>query len=239
MTVDAVDLLSRTTPQQHARSNELVRDVVLGMADGLTVPFALAAGVTAAHGSSNLVITAGVAEIAAGAIAMGLGGYLAAQAEVDHYRGAYRREMLETELVPEEERMEVREILSAIGVNGPHLYEVVDAIASDRKRWVNFMMRYELGLAEPNARRAPYSAATIGASYVVGGIIPLLPYFFASDAMHALSISAIVTLVALFVFGIGKAKITGTPVLKSGLQTMLIGALASTVAFMLARLIHV
>jgi VIT1/CCC1 family predicted Fe2+/Mn2+ transporter len=146
--------------------------------------------------------------------------------------------MRDTESAPEEERTEVRNILSDIGLNGPHLHEVVDAIASDRKRWVNFMMRYELGLAEPNVRRAPYSAATIGASYVVGGIIPLLPYFFATDAMHALAISAVMTLMALFIFGIGKAKITSTPILKSGLQTMLIGALASGVAFALARLIH-
>jgi VIT1/CCC1 family predicted Fe2+/Mn2+ transporter len=185
------------------------------------------------------VITAGAAEIAAGAIAMGLGGYLAAQAELDQYRGAYRREMRETETVPEEERSEVRAILSEIGLYGPHLHEVVDAIASDPHRWVNFMMRYELGLAEPNARHAPVSAATIGASYVVGGIIPLLPYFFASDAMHALVISTLVTLLALFVFGLGKARITSTPILRSGLQTMLIGALASGVAFVLARLIHV
>ncbi len=238
MTSDVVGLLPRSSSAQSARSNELVRDVVLGMADGLTVPFALAAGVTAAHGSSNLVITAGVAEIAAGAIAMGLGGYLAAQAELDHYRGAYSREMRDTEDAPDEERTEVRDILSDIGLNGPHLHEVVDAIASDRKRWVNFMMRYELGLAEPNTHRAHFSAATIGASYVVGGIIPLLPYFFAKDAFHALVISAVVTLLALFVFGIGKAKITSTPVLRSGLQTMLIGALASGVAFALARLIH-
>jgi VIT1/CCC1 family predicted Fe2+/Mn2+ transporter len=239
MTIDTVDILPRASSDRHARSHAFVRDVVLGMADGLTVPFALAAGVTAAHGTSNLVITAGAAEIAAGAIAMGLGGYLAAQAELDQYRGAYRREMRETETVPDEERTEVREILSEIGLYGPHLHEVVDAIASDPHRWVNFMMRYELGLAEPNARHAPVSAATIGASYVVGGIIPLLPYFFASDAMHALTISAIVTLLALFVFGLGKARITSTPILKSGLQTMLIGALASGVAFILARLIHV
>lgn len=238
MTSGVADLLSQAPHDRHARSSEFVRDVVLGMADGLTVPFALAAGVTAAHGSSNLVITAGVAEIAAGAIAMGLGGYLSVQAELDHYRGAYSRELHDTETAPEEERTEVRDILSGIGLNDPHLREVVDAIASDRHRWVNFMMRYELGLAEPNVRRAPFCAATIGTSYVVGGIIPLLPYFFASDAMHALVISAIVTLVALFVFGVGKAKITSTPVLKSGLQTMLIGALASSVAFALARLIH-
>jgi VIT1/CCC1 family predicted Fe2+/Mn2+ transporter len=239
MTIDTVDQLARPASGLHARSNEIVRDIVLGLADGLTVPFALAAGVTAAHGSSSLVITAGVAEIAAGAIAMGLGGYLAAQTELEHYRSAYNREMLDTVAVPEQERTEVRDILSGIGLNGPHLHEVVDAIASDRKRWVNFMMRYELGLEEPNVRRAPFSAATIGASYVVGGIIPLLPYFFAPDPMHALAISVVVTLIALFVFGIGKAKITSTSMLKSGLQTALIGALASAVAFGLARLIHV
>lgn len=238
MTVDTTERPSSAPAKHHAGTNDIVRDVVLGMADGLTVPFALAAGVTAAHGSSNLVITAGVAEIAAGAIAMGLGGYLAAQTELEHYRSAYSRELRETEIAPEEERTEVRDILSGIGLNGPHLHEVVDAIASDRQRWVNFMMRYELGLEQPNVRRAPFSAATIGASYVIGGIIPLLPYFFATDAMHALGISVVVTLIALFVFGIGKAKMTSTPLLISGLQTMAIGALASIVAFSLARLIH-
>jgi VIT1/CCC1 family predicted Fe2+/Mn2+ transporter len=224
-------------PETHVRSSETIRDVVIGMSDGLTVPFALAAGVSGAAAGTSLVITAGVAEIAAGAIAMGLGGYLAARTEADHYRSEYRREVEETEEIPDEERAEVERIFTAYGLKGQPLQELVGAITRDPTIWVEFMMRFELGLEPPDARRAPVSALTIGASYILGGIIPLAPYLFVHDVSRALVISAAMTLLALFVFGALKGKLTGVQPFASGLQAAAIGGLAAGVAFMLARLI--
>ena len=224
-------------PETHARSSETIRDVVIGMADGLTVPFALAAGVSGAAAGGAIIITAGVAEIAAGAIAMGLGGYLAARTDAEHYETEYRREMLETETMVSEERAEVATALATYGLAGEVLDRAVDAIAKDRTRWVEFMMRFELGIERPDVNRAPRSAVTIGGSYIVGGIIPLAPYVVIHDVTQALIVSAVVTLLALFSFGVLKGKLTGAKPLNSGFQSFAIGGLAAGVAFGLARLI--
>jgi VIT1/CCC1 family predicted Fe2+/Mn2+ transporter len=224
-------------PERHVRSSETIRDVVIGMADGLTVPFALAAGVSGAAAGVTIIVTAGVAEVAAGAIAMGLGGYLAARTDAEHYATEHAREDLETVTMATQERAEVSTIFSGYGLSGGALESVVDAIAQDRGKWVDFMMRFELGLEAPDARRAPRSAFTIAISYIVGGIIPLAPYVFVADVGRALLISTIVTLMALFGFGALKGRMTGTPPLRSGLQSLLIGGIAAGVAFSLARLI--
>jgi VIT1/CCC1 family predicted Fe2+/Mn2+ transporter len=222
-------------PETHVRSSETIRDVVIGMSDGLTVPFALAAGVSGAAAGTSLVITAGAAEIAAGAIAMGLGGYLAARTDADHYASEYKRELEETEEIPGEERAEVERIFSAYGLKGQPLDDLVGAITHDRTTWVDFMMRFELGLEPPDRRRAPVSALTIGGSYILGGIIPLAPYLAVHDVRTALLFSAGLTLLALFVFGALKGKLTGMSPLVSGLQAATIGGLAAGVAFGLAR----
>jgi VIT1/CCC1 family predicted Fe2+/Mn2+ transporter len=224
-------------PEAHTRSSETIRDVVIGMSDGLTVPFALAAGVSGAVAGTSLVITAGAAEIAAGAIAMGLGGYLAARTDVDHYRSEYKREVEETVEIPEEERAEVERIFTGYGITGKPLDDIVGAITRDRTTWVEFMMRFELGLEPPDERRAPLSALTIGASYILGGVIPLAPYVLVHDVQRALALSAVLTILALFIFGALKGKLTGTRPLISGLQAATIGGLAAGAAFMLARLI--
>lgn len=223
--------------EHHSTSGEFVRDVVIGMSDGLTVPFALAAGVSGAVASSNIVISAGIAELAAGAISMGLGGYLAARSEADHYFSEYEREESETHEMPDEERAEVASILSEYGVEKETLDSVVHAISSDRTKWVEFMMRYELGLEKPDPKRAPQSAMTIGGSYIAGGIIPLLPYFFAHAASTALTWSCILTAVALFVFGAWKAKVTGVAVITNAVQSVVVGGLAAGVAYGLAQLV--
>lgn len=221
--------------ERHFTASESVRDVVIGMADGLTVPFALAAGLAGAVDDTGLVVTAGLAEIVAGAIAMGLGGYLAARTDVEHYRSEYAREIRETHELPEEERREVAAIFRDYGLQGAQLDSVVAAIASDRQRWVDFMMKFELGLDEPNPRRAPASAATIGGAYVVGGLIPLVPYILLDHLIPALQISVAVTLVALAVFGAIKGRLTGTGALRSGAQTLAVGGLAAGAAYALAR----
>jgi VIT1/CCC1 family predicted Fe2+/Mn2+ transporter len=207
------------------------------MADGLTVPFALAAGLSGAVGSSGVIVTAGLAEIAAGSLAMGLGGYLAARTDQEHYDSEHRRELSETRDRPELERHEVAEILRSFGLSGEALGQVVKAIASDRDRWVDFMMRFELGLERPDPRRAPVSAITIGSAYLVGGVIPLLPYML-SPAIHpALLISVAVTLAALLLFGGVKGLLTGVPPVTAGLQTAAIGALAAAAAYGVAKLV--
>jgi VIT1/CCC1 family predicted Fe2+/Mn2+ transporter len=223
--------------ESHFLASETVRDVVIGMSDGLTVPFALAAGLSGAIQSSAIIVTAGLAEVAAGAIAMGLGGYLAARTDAEHYRSEYRREMRETVEAPDEERNEVRDILIEQGLE-PHLAEMVlEALSKDRGRWVDFMMRFELGLEKPDTRRAPRSALTIGGSYVLGGLIPLSPYMVLGRIDAALAFSIVLTLVALAVFGGVKGFLTGGPAWRSAFQTAVIGSVAAGAAFVIARVV--
>jgi VIT1/CCC1 family predicted Fe2+/Mn2+ transporter len=223
--------------ETHFEGSETVRDVVLGMSDGLTVPFALAAGLSGAVASSRVVLVAGVAELAAGAIAMGLGGYLAAKSESDTWRSELRREHEEVDDVPAEEKEEVRKVFKGWGLDGDVLEQATEAVCSDRDRWVEFMMREELHLSEPDPKRARVSALTIGGSYVAGGAIPLAPYLFPVAITTALAASIAVTLVALALFGAFKGRLTGRPAGAEALRTVLVGALASGAAYTLARLI--
>jgi VIT1/CCC1 family predicted Fe2+/Mn2+ transporter len=223
--------------ETHFEASATVRDVVIGMADGLTVPFALAAGLSGTVSSTAIVVVAGLAEIAAGSIAMGLGGYLAARTERDHYRSERAREMRETVEIPERETEEVADVFRGYGMTEPELAPVVKAICSDQKRWVDFMMRFELGFDEPDPRRARNSAVTIAASYILGGLVPLAPYIFLGRLSAALSLSVALTLVALFVFGFVKGRLTGISAFRGGLQTVAIGGLASAAAYGLARFI--
>ncbi|MDQ6664248.1 MAG: VIT1/CCC1 transporter family protein, partial [Acidobacteriota bacterium] len=197
--------------ERHFTSTELIRDIVIGMSDGLTVPFALAAGLSGAVSQGKIVLVAGLAEIAAGSIAMGLGGYLAARTDADHYHSERQREIDETRAIPDEEAAEVSRLFQGWGLNDQQIQPIVTAISADETRWVDFMMRFELGLDEPDPRRALRSAATIAVSYVVGGLIPLSPYMLISDLPRALLFSVCVTLIALFVFGFIKGRFTGLP----------------------------
>jgi VIT1/CCC1 family predicted Fe2+/Mn2+ transporter len=222
--------------EKHFLNSEFVRDVVIGMADGLTVPFALAAGISAAGASTHLVVTAGLAEIVAGAIAMGLGGYLAARSDQEHFLSEERREYSEVDKLPDQEQNELREIFSRYGLQDPHLEPVIAALSADKKRWVDFMMRFELGLEQPNPQRAPASAATIAASYFIGGLIPLAPYIIETDVKRALLLSVVLTGIALIVFGAVKGSLTGVNPFRSGLQTLLVGGLAAGAAYYLASM---
>jgi vacuolar iron transporter family protein len=228
-----------TTPhvEKHFTASETVRDVVIGMADGLTVPFALAAGLTGAVDASGVIITAGLAEVAAGAIAMGLGGYLAARTDAEHYATERATELRETEEMPDKEADEVAVIFRSFGLPEQTVQEVVGAISSDQNRWVDFMMRFELGLEEPDPKRARFSALTIAISYIVGGLVPLAPYFFMPSVHQALIVSIFMTLIALGVFGYVKGRFTVKKPLKSAWQTMAVGALAAAAAFTLAKLL--
>jgi len=223
--------------EKHFLASALVRDIVIGMADGLTVPFALAAGLAGAVSSTAIIITAGLAEVAACALAMGLGGYLAARTDLEHYRSELQREKSEIKEVPETERAEVRQILRKQGLDPALAEKVTVALTRDPERWIHFMMRFELGLEEPVPGRELKSALTIGGAYVVGGLIPLLPYFFLAEISQALPLSIALTLAALLIFGGIKGKMTGVTPLRSAVQTALIGSLAAAAAFAIARLV--
>ena len=222
--------------EKHLKSSDLLRDVVIGMSDGLTVPFALAAGLSGAVDQSSIIVIAGIAEIAAGSIAMGLGGYLAGKTEQDHYRSEVKREYDEVENLRHKEIEETKEFFANIGLS-PALQEQATAeISQDKDRWVDFMMKYELGLEKPDPKRATKSALNIGISYAAGGIIPLSPYFFIDSSAEALKVSAIATLLCLFIFGFFKSKMTGVNPFLGALKVMLIGAVAAAAAFGVAKL---
>nr|QGP73778.1 Vacuolar iron transporter 1 [Sedum alfredii] len=224
--------------EKHFTAGEVVRDIIIGVSDGLTVPFALAAGLSGANASSSIILTAGIAEVAAGAISMGLGGYLAAKSEADHYMKELRREQEEIIAVPDTEAAEIAEILSQYGIQ-PHEYApVVNALRKNPQAWLDFMMKFELGLEKPDPRRALESAFTIAIAYIIGGVVPLLPYVFIPIASKAVVASVVITLVALLVFGFAKGYFTGNKPIQSAVQTALIGAAASAAAYGMAKAVH-
>jgi vacuolar iron transporter family protein len=223
--------------ERHFTAGDVVRDVVIGMSDGLTVPFALAAGISGAVDNSRLVVVAGLAEIAAGSIAMGLGGYLAARSDAEHYASERIREEHEVEEIPDEEAREVQKVFTDYGLTRAEAEPVVEALAKRPKEWVDFMMRFELGLEEPDPKRALQSALTIAGSYIAGGFIPLSPYMILHSSKVALVWSALVTLIALGVFGFIKGRFTGSRPGRSALQTIVIGGLAAGAAFLIAKAI--
>jgi VIT1/CCC1 family predicted Fe2+/Mn2+ transporter len=228
---------SAAAPDAHFRGSAVVRDIILGMSDGLTVPFALAAGLSAAVNSSFIVLVAGIAELTAGSIAMGLGGYLAGRSESDHYRAELAREQRHIRRAPEAERSEVREILAGYGLGGEMLEGAVAAITASPRHWIDFMLRNELDLERPEPTRARNSALTIGLSYIAGGILPLLPYGFRLPVPMALAWSAGLTLIALLIFGAAKGKVTGIRMLRAAVETAVVGSLAAGSAYLLARLV--
>lgn len=223
--------------ERHFTSSETVRDIVIGMSDGLTVPFALAAGLSGAVDSTAIIVTAGLAEIAAGSIAMGLGGFLAARSDAEHYTSERLREEREIVEKTDAEVTEVSGIFRAYGLTDQQAAPVVEALRTNPRSWVDFMMRFELGLEEPDPKRALRSALTIAVAYMAGGLVPLLPYFLIDSAQRALPISVFFTLLALLVFGYVKGTFTGAKPILSAIQTMLIGGVAAAAAFIIARAI--
>ena len=229
-----------THEEEHFSGSEIVRDIVIGMSDGLTVPFALAAGLMGANTGNGIIVTAGLAEIVDGSIAMGLGGYLAGKTEIDHYDSELKREYYEVDVFPEKEKQEVREVFEGYGLSEHSQELIVEELSKDRDKWVNFMMRYELGLEKPDINRARQSALTIGISYIIGGIVPLSTYFpvFTDNAKDGFFYSCIVTAICLFIFGYFKTKIIGQPPLQGAFKILLIGAMAASAAYFIAHAIN-
>lgn len=223
--------------EKHFTAGEVIRDIVIGMSDGLTVPFALAAGLSGATTSTAIVVTAGLAEVAAGSIAMGLGGYLAAKSDADHYAAERKREVEETKNKKSFEDEEVAQVFREYGLTEAEIAPVLNAFHKNPENWVDFMMRFELGLEKPDPRRAFTSALAIAIAYIVGGLIPLSPYFVFPSAQVALPVSVIMTLIALLIFGYFKGKFTGAAPVASAIKTMLVGGIAAGVAFAIAKLI--
>ncbi len=225
------------TQEKHFQSSEVVRDFVIGMSDGLTVPFALAAGLSGAVESTSIIVTAGIAEIAAGSIAMGLGGYLAGRTEIDHYETEERREYEEIEKLHEVEIKETKEIFAEYGLNDELQEKIAREMAKHPKKWVDFMMRFELGLERPDKNRAHQSGLVIGLSYVLGGFVPLSAYFFTESATQGLIYSSIITVLCLIIFGLVKSKLTGQPLFKGALYVTVVGIAAAGVAYLIAKAI--
>jgi len=223
-----------THSEKHLKSSDFITDVVIGMSDGLTVPFALAAGLSGAVSSNSIVIIAGIAEIVAGCIAMGLGGYLAGKTEQEHYQSELKREYDEVENLPEIETQEVKDIFAEYGIDDEGQTFIAAQLAKDKTQWVNFMMKYELGLDEPHPNRARNSALTIGLAYFAGGLLPLMAYFFTGTPRQGLFLSAVITTICLFVFGYFKSKITGQPKTKGALKVTIIGIIAAAAAYFVA-----
>jgi len=230
--------------ETHFQSSESVRDVVIGLSDGLTVPFALAAGLSGAVSSAHIIVLAGLAEIAAGSIAMGLGGYLAARGDAEHYASELKREQDEVIHRPDDEAEEIYQIFDQYSVPRAAAAPVLAALQQNHPAYVDFMMRFELGLEKPEPGRALRSALTIASSYVAGGLVPLLPYMLVgkialvADSSAALLASVAITLVALAAFGALKGRLLGTGTLRGGLQTSLIGGAAAAAAYGIARLLN-
>jgi len=221
--------------ETHLKSSDFISDVVIGMSDGLTVPFALAAGLSGAVQNNYVIITAGVAEIVAGSIAMGLGGYLSGKTEQEHYNSELKREYDEIENLPERENEEIRDIFKEYGLSNETQNTIANELAKDKDKWADFMMKYELGLEKPNINRAKNSALTIGISYIVGGFIPLTAYFFTSVPVNGLIFSSVLTVCCLFIFGYFKSKYTGQPKLTGALKVTAIGIAAAFTAFLVAK----
>jgi len=228
--------LPKDHQEVHLASSALLTDIVIGMSDGLTVPFALAAGLSGAVDTTGIIVVAGIAEIAAGSIAMGLGGYLAGKTEQDHYRSELKREYYEVDNLRHRELEETMEFFANIGLSKELQEKAAEEVARDKDKWVDFMMKYELGLDKPDPRRATKSAFNIGLSYAVGGLVPLCPYFFLDKPSEALKYSVLVTLICLFVFGWFKSKITGVSPFWGAIRVMLIGAMAAAAAYGVARI---
>jgi len=222
--------------EKHFQGSEMLSDIVIGMSDGLTVPFALAAGVSQAGVSNAVIVTAVIAEIVAGAIAMGLGGFLAGQTEREHYFNELKREYDEVEHLPEREKQEIKEILSKYNISEHVQNQLVEELCKDKDKWVDFMMQFELGLSEPDINRAKKSAFNIGLSYVVGGVVPLIPYIITDEPMQGFIGSVVITTVALLIFGYIKSKVTGQHPFKGALKTTLVGLLAASAAYFVAKL---
>ncbi len=229
--------MSETYQEQHLKSSEFITDIVIGMSDGLTVPFALAAGLSGAVDSNAIVITAGIAEIVAGCIAMGLGGYLAGKTEQEHYESELKREYFEVDNYHQKEIDEVKEIFADYGIDEAGQTLLANQLSKDKKKWVDFMMKFELGLEEPHPKRARNSALTIGIAYFVGGLLPLSAYFFTNNPKDGLLVSAIITTLCLFVFGYFKSKVTGQPPIIGALKVTAIGLVAAAAAFGIAKLV--
>ena len=222
--------------EEHFEQSETVRDIVIGMSDGLTVPFALAAGLSSAVNTNSIIVTAGLAEIIAGSIAMGLGGYLAGKTEIEHYESELKREYYEIEAFNEKEKDEVKEIFADYGLSPASQELIINEMVKDKDKWVDFMMRFELGLEKPDINRAAQSARNIGLAYIIGGIVPLSAYIFTATPESGLMYSVIITVCCLLFFGYFKNKILGQDPIKGALRMTLIGILAGAAAYWFAHL---
>jgi vacuolar iron transporter family protein len=223
--------------KQKNKNPILVKDIIIGMSDGLTVPFALTAGLSGVLSTNHLIIVSGLSEIVAGCISMGLGGYLAGQSEVEDYDAKLKNEYSEIEQYPGIELKEVEDILINLGIEPALSKQAAIQISKDKDRWADFMMKQELKMEQPSKNRAAQSAGTIAVSYLVGGFIPLFPYIIVHDSKTGFDISCIVTIAALVIFGYFKSKFTRQPIIKGTIKVAITGIVAAAAAYFLAKMV--
>jgi VIT1/CCC1 family predicted Fe2+/Mn2+ transporter len=224
--------------EKHNKNTNLVKDIIIGMSDGLTVPFALTAGLSGVLNTNHLIIVSGLAEITAGCISMGLGGFLAGQSETEHYDTELKREYDEIEKVPLTELKEVEDIFSEMGVEKSLSKQVALQVSRDKNHWADLMMKLELKMERPSKNQAAITAGTIALSYLAGGFIPLFPYIIFDNSKTGFNVSCVVTTMALIAFGYFKSKMTGQPPLKGTIKVTITGIIAAAAAFLLAKAVN-
>lgn len=223
---------------EQTERNDFFQDITIGLSEGLMVPFALAAFLSAAVNSTSLIILVDIAAIAAGSIAMGLGGYMVNKTEIDHYNAELKRESNDVEQLPKHEKEEIKKFYSNLGLSRDVQEQAANEVEKDKKSWFDFIMKYELDLAKPDQKSATKTAFNIGFSYIIGGIITLSPYFFVHDVKIAFKVSSVLTLICLFIFGYFKSRLTGDNPWVGAIRIMMIGATTAACAFGIARLIE-
>jgi VIT1/CCC1 family predicted Fe2+/Mn2+ transporter len=211
-----------------------LRDVMLGLNDGLVAAFAVTSGVAGAFTATKIVVMAGLAEMLGGAVSMGLAAFASSRAQLEFYRSEEQRERDEIRLWPDHERDEIRNIYRDKGFSGALLDQIVSHITADPTRWRSVMMREELGFGA-NVMEPPLrSGLTVGVAYLLGAAVPLLPYLLVPQPLGVL-VSALATIVALFVVGAGKTVLTARSWWRSGLESMAIGVVAAAVTYTVGR----
>lgn len=218
------------------RNYERLRDIIIGTSDGLTIPFALAAGLSKVVESNNVIVAAGIIAVAAGSIAMGIGGVSAAHSTRKEFHHDLKKKYETLEEMDHDEKQEVKNFFNQLGLSESLQEHATEELSKDKKNWEEFIKKYEPSLIQPEKGKATRSGINIALSYIIGGFIPLLPYLFIANTSNAFNISVAVTLICLFVSGWMKSRFTGERSFSAAFRMMLTGATAAAAAYIVARI---
>ncbi|MBI1822547.1 MAG: VIT1/CCC1 transporter family protein [Nitrospirae bacterium] len=219
----------------HTPEGKLLRDVIFGLNDGLVTSIGFVSGVTGAVFQTKVIILTGIAQLAAGGVAMYIGAYLSNKSQQEFFYKEIAREKREIKEIPEVEKQEIRDIYDQMGFKRDEIEMIVNRITSDEKLWVRFMMREELGILEEEMENPMKAGMIMGGTFLAGGIFPLIPYFFFEDTLLALKTSILLSVFVFFMIGVGKSSLTKTNWFKSGMQVTLLGGLAALVGYLIGK----